>query len=61
MWKPQSTISPEAPIIDPVIQKMLDELGAEGAAPVYTLTPTEARDTLISNSIQAGSKARLPN
>jgi acetyl esterase len=47
MCQRQSTTSPEAPIIDPVIQKMLDQLGAEDAPPVYTLTPTEARDTLI--------------
>jgi acetyl esterase len=39
--------SPEPPILDPVIQKMLDELAAEGGPPVYTVTPSEARDTLI--------------
>lgn len=38
---------PEAPILDPVIQKMLDELTAEGGPPVYSMTPKEARDTLV--------------
>jgi acetyl esterase len=40
-------ISLEDPILDPAIQKMLDALAAEGGRPVYTLTPDEARDSLI--------------
>jgi hypothetical protein len=34
-------------ILDPVVQKMLDELAADGGPPVYTLTPTQARGTLV--------------
>jgi acetyl esterase len=34
-------------ILDPVIQNMVDELTAEGAAPVNTLTPEKARDGLL--------------
>lgn len=47
MFQRQPTIRPEPPIVDPVIQRMLDELAAEHEPPVYTLTATEARDTLI--------------
>lgn len=38
---------PEAPILDPVIRKMLDHLAAEGGPPVYSLTPTEARNSIV--------------
>jgi acetyl esterase len=34
-------------ILDPVIQKMVDELAAEGAPPVYRSTPEQARDGLV--------------
>lgn len=34
-------------ILDPAIERMLDELAAEGGPPVYKLTPTEARDSLV--------------
>ena len=39
--------SEDTPILDHVIQNMLEEVAAEGAPPVYTLTPAEARNTLL--------------
>ncbi len=48
---------PGRPILDPLIQRMLDELAAEGGAPVYTLTPAAAREALVQ--IQSGSVRRL--
>lgn len=48
-----TTISHEAPILDPRIQNMLNELAAEGGRPVYTLTPADARESLIR--IQSGA------
>jgi acetyl esterase len=44
-------------ILDPSIQKLLDELAAEGGPPVYTLTPREARESLLH--IQRGSFSAL--
>jgi acetyl esterase len=38
--------SKDTPILDHVIQKMLEEFAAEGGPPVYTLTPAEARNRL---------------
>jgi acetyl esterase len=46
MTEHQAT-KPEAPILDPIIQKMVYELAAEGGPPVYTLTPAEARAALV--------------
>ena len=43
-------------VLDPVIQKMLDELAAEGSPPVYSLTPKQARDTLV-DPIPVGARA----
>jgi acetyl esterase len=40
-------------ILDPLIQKMVDELADEGVPPVYTLTPDQARDGLLR--MQSGS------
>lgn len=37
----------EAPVLDHLNQHFLDELAAEGASPIYTLTPDEARNTLL--------------
>ena len=39
--------SKDVPILDHVIQNMLEELAAEGGPPVYTLTPAEARNVLL--------------
>lgn len=39
--------SEDTPILDHVIQNLLEELAAEGGRPVYTLTPAEARNTLL--------------
>ena len=43
-------------ILDPVVQKMIDELAAEGVPPVYTLTPAEAREGLLRMQSRALSK-----
>jgi acetyl esterase len=37
----------DAPVLDPKIQDMLDQLAAVGEPPVYTLTPDEARAVLL--------------
>ena len=39
--------SKDIPILDHVIQNMLEELAAEDGPPVYTLTPAEARNVLL--------------
>ena len=39
--------SKDTPILDHVIQNMLEELAAEGGPPVYTLTPAKARNVLV--------------
>ena len=44
--------SKDIPILDHVIQNMLDKLAAEGGRPVYTLTPAEARNVLLR--VQSG-------
>lgn len=44
-------------ILDPAIQKMLDELASEGGKPVYMLTPRQARESLLR--IQRGSCSTL--
>lgn len=44
-------------VLDLAIQTFVDELAAEGGLPVYTLTPNQARETLLR--IQSGSSSRL--
>ena len=39
--------SKDTPILDHVIQDMLEELATGGGPPVYTLTPAEARNVLL--------------
>ena len=38
--------APTAPLLDPTIQRMLDNIVATGVPPIYTLTPGEAREAL---------------
>jgi len=42
----------DIPILNHVVQNMLDKLAAEGGRPVYTLTPAEARNVLLR--VQSG-------
>jgi acetyl esterase len=39
-------VSRDTPVLDPAIQNLLEKLAAEAGPPVYSLTPTEARNTL---------------
>ena len=43
----------EIPVLDKVNQNLIDQLAADGAPPVYTLTPDEARNVLLQ--AQSGS------
>jgi acetyl esterase len=36
------------PLLEPVIQKLLDDIVASGAPPIYTLTPAAAREALAA-------------
>lgn len=40
-------LTKEKPILDRVNQAVLDKLSADGGAPIYTLTPEQARDSLL--------------
>ena len=35
------------PVLDSTIRELIDELAAEKAPPIYTLSPEEARKTLL--------------
>jgi acetyl esterase len=47
-----------APVLEPATQAFIDALAAHGGAPIYTLSPTDARAVLAG--AQAGPIARLP-
>jgi len=53
---PSQAASRDTLILDHVVQKMLEELAAQGGRPVYTLTPAEARNTLLRAHPQAGTR-----
>lgn len=46
-------------VLDPLLQSFLDDLAAKGGAPIYTLSPKEAREAL--NAVQAATPVmKLP-
>jgi acetyl esterase len=49
----QQSVAREIPVLDKINQDLIDQLAADGAPPVYTLTPDEARDVLLQ--AQSGS------
>lgn len=53
-----ATGSTSAPILEPTTQKMLDGLAAAGGPPLYTLTPSAARDVLTK--VQSVPVTKLP-
>lgn len=38
----------DSPVLDPVVQKLLDDIVAAGYPPIYTLSPPDARNALAS-------------
>jgi hypothetical protein len=49
----QQSKAREIPVLDKVNQNLIDQLAADGATPVYTLAPDEARNVLLQ--AQSGS------
>jgi acetyl esterase len=47
----------DPPVLDPVVQKLLDEIAAAGYPPIYTLSPADARNALTGFQAQP---ANLP-
>ena len=54
----QQPAAQEIPVLDPVNQKLIDHLAAEGGPPIYTLTPDEARTVLLR--AQSGAVRKPP-
>jgi acetyl esterase len=54
----QEAAAQEIPVLDPVNQKLIDHLAAEGGPPIYALTPDEARSVLLR--AQSGAVRKPP-
>ena len=52
----QQSVAREIPVLDKVNQDLIDQLAADGAPPIYTLTPDQARNVLLRAQSGAISK-----
>jgi len=53
-----SEFSSAKPVIEPIMQKFLDNINSQGGAPIYELSPTDARNVLLK--VQDVNIAKLP-